>query len=493
VLGGCLYLAGKVARTRKPGFAAALAVALVLLWQTKENGFVYVPLVALPALLASRAGLPRVLGAFVLTSALLVGAVRYADGMAGGGGQGRKTTLPFSDMRALVLRGTLTPPLLSGDDLAIRPSEETLHAIVAPETPVSERFLLVLGLQVRRLVRFLGLWLLVVPLAVAAGVAMWRRGELERWQVVLGLGSTATIAMAVLVLVQARHAEVAILGTIWLLSLTLPTLWAGWDRTRRALAGALVVALGAQSVYLLGTLEKRRAQMVQFRAMESTVLVEWTLAKLPPGARLCSDFYWVGFVLEEPTRFCREDTYLYAAPPPDDAVYFLTKERSQLEFEGGDPFPEELLPVSKVAVGETWTLGRVEVVKVRSSAPATAGRTRTIWQDLGREPELSPPRKDEVVPSMELPAGTSAPEPGRTQQEAWNQQQPWNQQQQQPWNQQQQQWNQQQQQWNQQQQQWNQQQQQQQQWNQPQWQGSPGNPPEVPPWGPPPGTAQPAH
>ena len=281
----CLFLAGRVAYQRSVAHAAALGLVVFLLGLTKESGFVYLVPLGLGAVIAARRRWLPILLAIGLSFTALYVPFRMMD-EAGGASLTAKASLPFTDMGELLTKGRVPPPVESKDDRAIAPTAATLTELRAPETTPRRRAELVAVLQGRRLVRFCGLWLVIVPVAIVGAVRAWRRGDLPLWQLVLGVGSSSLLGSALLVIVQPRHAEAALFGGLWTVSLCLPRWWERGGRRTRGLLATVGLGLALQSAYLLREVEAPRAWRLEQQSVEAARTVAWAEDALPEGGVL---------------------------------------------------------------------------------------------------------------------------------------------------------------------------------------------------------------
>ncbi|MCK6527250.1 hypothetical protein L6R50_06675 [Myxococcota bacterium] len=307
LLGVALLLAGHAARTASPLSAAALGVVAFLLGITKENGFVYLPLLGVPVCMAAGRRWLRVAAPALAAFLLLMLPFAWHDGRATREhGVLAKAALPMRDVRAMLDTGVIPKPLVnqSGDDAFLARLAPAVERLGSPEATPGRRLVLFAGVQAGRLTRFLGLWLVAAAVSVGWLARLWRRGALPTWQAALGLGLQAPLLLTLAVVVQARHAEVAALGTCAALALCLPH---GW----RAVAGGWPLAAGGiglalQGVWLFWQVEVPRARAIEARARCRMDAAAWIGTRLPPGASLCSTQPWVGFYLGMESRDCME-------------------------------------------------------------------------------------------------------------------------------------------------------------------------------------------
>lgn len=315
LLGLALGALGRAMHDGSVRAAAALGGLLFLLGLTKESGFYLVVPVMLALGLCERASGERraLVGAAALV--FLGCAVPFqAWDRASPHGVSEKTALPMQDRRAFIDEGVVPKPLLAQDDPALALVAEQLDHLRAPSTSPGERAAWLWREQARRAWRFLRIWLLVAP-AVLVGVGwLYRQGRLDRGSAVCIGALHALLAPAALVVVQARHAEVGLVGT-WL-GLGVLLAQVGGDRRGAALSAAVAALALAHGAERARGLEVERLGYLGRVAQLYDAVADEIVAALPEGAALCSDSYPVGWATRQLTQQC------LVAPPADRPVLY---------------------------------------------------------------------------------------------------------------------------------------------------------------------------
>ncbi len=291
LLGLLLLSVGRAARLRSLRWALAAAAATLLLIATKESGLLYIAPIAAALLLRGR----RTGGLYLGVTLLGLVALRGLDSPAPGEHSARdKVALPVLDLQRMIGEGVLPKPLRATDDPVLIVPPAVVEAARAATPPA--RLWTWAQLQVSRLTRFLGLWALVALLGARAAFIAWRRGRLAVWEAILLLGLSAPLAACLVVVVQPRHAEAALIGAMIAPALLTPPRW----------LPALGAVLALQGAGLLVTLEWPRAQKLHAIGAAWQAAGDRLEAHIDEGDRVCSSEVWIGVVLDRAVPDCAQ-------------------------------------------------------------------------------------------------------------------------------------------------------------------------------------------
>lgn len=307
------------------GLVAGLAVALST--TVKENGLLYVVLLV-PIVLVALAR-RRWLVALSPLAGIIVPLLLSVEIDTTGGAQASKASIPARDVAAFFEAGILPAPLLAKEDAAIAPTPEAQAEIADPNTSISRRFVLYAGLQMTRLARFLGLWLLVAPFVTWGAWRLWRTGGLAGWQAAIVLAMTACLAPAFAIPIQPRHAEPGALGIVVAVSYAL--VYASDRGWRWATPVALLLA-AAQGAWLFFDRELVQIEYLARCAADQQQTAWQVDGWLNPDVRLCSPLHWVGFRTGRPVQECDGEGEDADVQPGAD-LWFVGSPDSRMPFE----------------------------------------------------------------------------------------------------------------------------------------------------------------
>jgi len=297
-IAAALYASGRALRDLSVPWGTAAAVVVAGACVVKENGLQYAVLLGAIAAVAVQRRKWVLAAAPIVAFVLVLGVLQGVFGEVRGGHL--KATVPFRDLSALVEQGVVPVPLVGKEDAAIRLRPAETAELSAPTTTPARRVTLYAGIQARRLWRFLGVWLLLTPLAVGAAWQASRKGTLATWQVwaIVALGSCAL--PAVFVIVQPRHAEPGMFGVMLGGALGLSELPPRW---RRAVVPFAVLIAALQGALLFRAREAAQLQRLAECGQEQDDLAREILRRV--GAdRLCSPLPWAGFRTGRPVKEC---------------------------------------------------------------------------------------------------------------------------------------------------------------------------------------------
>jgi hypothetical protein len=303
LLGVLLFVVGRAIERRSAVLGAIAGLMVPFIGLVKENGFLYT-LVLLPLLfvaLRDRRVLLTLatLGAFCLG----LGGIFAMDAKGDKGNLSHKVSLPVSDTIKLVESGYLPPPILAKEDVFIQPSAAVRAEIAAEDTAPMRRVYLFAVVQALRIWRFLGLWLVVAPVAGVVAWRAWRDGTLRGWQLSMLGALTVCLIPGIFVIIQPRHAEPGALGIVAAAALGLTRL--SLPSRRWATLAAVLLATG-QGVF---TFYAREFETLGFlaRSARERQKTAWDVERwVPDDARLCSTSFWIGFYTGRLVLTCAE-------------------------------------------------------------------------------------------------------------------------------------------------------------------------------------------
>ncbi len=292
-IGLASWLAARAARRGAPADALVAGLVASATVLTKENGLVASGLIAVALPFATTQRSVAVTLAFVLGFIPGVATQRALDaGFSEWTGiTVTKAELPLDDVRRMLASGEIPHALVEAGAAERQGTGEALRQIAEPARSGASRAILFLGVQLKRLALAMGSWILLVPTALVAGVA--KRDPPSR----IFLAQALALVPCVLVVVQPRHVDVALLG----LAVSAAIAVVGRPLWQAVVPVALVATQLAYATWSMEWEELVRAR----RCAEAELAVAERLRpQLPTSGDWCSTAAWFPFRLGLPGGRC---------------------------------------------------------------------------------------------------------------------------------------------------------------------------------------------